>query len=100
MNKFKYAVDGTKKDCPSTIEEVLGIKKSLDLPYSSQAALEEGVKTLNMHDLQALAIRLGIKPCADRPRLVKNITTQYIRLTRTYGSAINENPPEFDPSKF
>jgi len=104
--KFKYVRDGNI-DNPRTIDEAMGFRKSPVIGgYTSVAELQNALKTMNLVDMQDLAIKLGIKPVGERQRMIRSMCDQFKRLTRTYGNAINapvneeKESQDFDPSKF
>jgi hypothetical protein len=99
--QFTYVSDGVDPKQATTLDELFGRKKQLDLPYSSLAELDKDLKTMNLLDMQSLAIKMGIKPTSDRHRLVRACQDQFIRLTKTYGVAkSSKDKGSFDPSKF
>lgn len=86
-NTFKYVNDGCDAKSARTLEELFGVKKELNLPYKRLADLEQGLKAMNLVDMQSLAVKMGIKPCAERQRLMRACVDQFTRLTKTYGYA-------------
>lgn len=99
--KFKYVLDGCAPKDANTVEQLLGFKRELNLKYKSSEELTASLKTMNLLDMQSLAVELGVKPCNDRKRLVRACTDQFVRLTKTYGSAKVKNKDiNFDPSNF
>ena len=100
--KFKYVKDGCAPKDAHTIDQFFGQKKVLDLPYQTVEAMEGAFKTMNIHDIQKVAVRLGLKPTNERPRLVRACVDQFQRLTKTYGSAqISEvESKPFDPRNY
>lgn len=107
MKLFKYASDGhVDAKSASTIHELLGIERKVSLPYDSLASLEKALKTMNIVDMQSLAMKMEVKPISDRPRLVRALTDQYVRLHKSYGCALKkvedeaEATKKFDPKNF
>lgn len=109
MRKFKYASDGDNsgKRGGRTLHEILGIKRELNLPYETLDGLTRALKTMNLVDMQALAMKMEVKPIGDRARLSRALTDQYIRLHKSYGCVLkreNEEPVtdenNFDPKNF
>jgi hypothetical protein len=99
--KFTYVSDGYAKDSARTIESALGFKKIPAIAYKDLATLEKDLKTMNLMDMQDLAVTFGIKPTGDRPKLVRSVVEGFKKIRRTYGDALKENAPDtFDPSKF
>lgn len=105
MKTFKYASDGeiSNNKSASTIHDLLGIKREVNLPYESVGDLEFALKTMNIIEMQALAMKLQVKPISDRPRLTRALVDQYVRLHKSYGCALkrgDENAKPFDPSQY
>lgn len=107
MKKFKYASDGESAvpKGAKTLHEVLGIKRDLNLPHKTLDSLTKDLKTMNLVDMQALAMEMEVKPIGDRARLSKALTDQYIRLHKSYGCVIKredepDGSPDFDPKNF
>jgi hypothetical protein len=103
QNVFKYVTDGTSAKDASSVDQMFGIRKVLNLPYQTSAQLESALKGMNLADIQKLAVTFGIKPASHRPQLVRACIDQFNRLTKTYGAAkeqTSEVLPTFDPSKF
>jgi hypothetical protein len=107
MKRFKYTSDGEAgQKGARTIHEALGIKRHLNLPYDSLASLDKALKTMNLVDMQSLAMKLGVKPISDRPRLSRAVTDQFVRLHKSYGAALQRDETmdldgdNFDPSQF
>jgi len=105
MKRFNKVTDGVSEAGGKlTIHDMTGRKrKALNLPYESVADLESAIPRLNMLDLQKLAVSLGIKPCADRPKLSRAVKDKYISLTKTYAGArrkydISDEP--LDPKQY
>ncbi len=97
--KFKYVADGCDRKDAATLDQFLGQKKVLDLPFQELREMEAALKSMNLIDIRALAVKLGLKPVGDRPKLVRGCVDQFNRLTKTYGSAKRNSPDEvkFDP---
>ena len=101
--KFKYVKDGTDPKSATSLEQLFGSKKTLNVGYSNSDELEVSLKGMNVADIQTLAVKLGIKPCSNRNQLVRACIDQFNRLTKTYGNAKtpkSEPVKDFDPSKF
>lgn len=97
MKTYKYVEDGCKPSDARTLDELFGKKKVLNVPYKSKAELETALKAMNLLDIQSLAIKMGIRPTSDRPRLVRACLDQYSRLVKTYGLAKQPTEDLFDP---
>lgn len=107
MRKFKYVSDGEAgQKNARTIHEALGLKRTLVLPYETFAGLEKALKTMNLVDMQAVAMKMGVKPINDRARLNRALCDQYIRLHKSYGCALKRDETldlksdDFDPKQF
>ena len=100
--KFKFVSDGIDPKNARTLDELMGVRKELNYPFKNVSELEAHLKTLNMLDMQNLAVDLGIKPNMERPRLVRACMEQFVRLTKTYGAAkqVTKASTNFDPSSF
>jgi hypothetical protein len=100
MEKFKYVTDGFVKDSARTIDNALGYKKIPAIAYNDLASLENALKTMNLLDMQDLAVTFGVKPTSDRPKLVRSVVEGFKRIRRTYGDALKpQKENTFDPSK-
>lgn len=102
--KFKYVNDGCNPKDATTINQLFGTKKELNLPFQRVQEMEAAMKSMNLIDIRSLAVKLGLKPTGDRPRLIRGCIDQFNRLTKTYGNAkiVDDSftPEKFDPSKF
>lgn len=101
--KFKYVNDGCDPKSATTLDQLFGNKRQLNLPYKKLPELEAALKRMNLVDMQSLAITLGIKPCSERIRLSRACVDQFERLTKTYGFAKKIKPEDeelFDPAAF
>lgn len=98
--KFKYVTDGCEPKTATSLDQLFGQKKTLNLPFQQVHEMEAALKSMNLIDIRSLAVKLGLKPIGDRPKLVRGCIDQFNRLTKTYGSAKaqnSENAVKFDP---
>ena len=93
MKTPKHVVDG-RKEIPSNLYEAMGLKNTLS-PYDTEDIGEyvAGLKSMNMADLQAHCIKVGLKPNSDRGNLIERLKKEFRANISSYKGAITKPKP-------
>ena len=96
--KTKYAADGRRytesgKQIPLTLDEAMGYRDSRST-YDTSDPTEYALKlnSMNMVDLQAHAIKVGIKPNVERARLIYRLKEEHRKSMSSYLSVVDNKP--------
>lgn len=98
--KFKYAADGKRytssgKQIPMTLDEAMGYRDETSL-YDTLDPVDYALKlnSMNMVDLQAHAIKAGIKPNVERARLIYRLKEEHRKSISSYLSVVDNKKDE------
>jgi|TARA_R110000824_G_scaffold246777_1_gene435938 hypothetical protein len=101
LESLQYT-DGLQKDVDKikSLESMLGIKQSNPYGTTSIEVFDRDMAEMNMSDLQALAVRVGVFPSGTKATLKKKLQKQFSADNRSgLGTAmISQNQKKLDPN--
>lgn len=91
-------MDGRMKRPPMTINEVLGKKEFGPYKTDNEADYAASIERMNLSDLQAHAIKCGIRPGTDRKKLIARLLKEFKTSKSSYLAAV-QIPDKIDKKK-
>jgi hypothetical protein len=95
----EHVADG-RKEGPRNLYEAMGYRKSLGF-YKTDSAEEYNtqLRKMNLADLRAHCVTVGIRPSADRRQLEDKLRKEFKINTSSYRGAQKRPKKEIDPDK-